>query len=81
MRLREYLTLVFLVDQLGLAGTLCCYAGQEEPAGPAAQITPSESDGGLIERWLEMVARVEAEGPDWVSPLVTVTPRLIQQLR
>ena len=32
MRLREYLTLVFLVDQLGLVGTLCCYAGQAEPA-------------------------------------------------
>jgi hypothetical protein len=29
---------------------------------PAAQITLSGSDGGLIERWLEMVARVEAEG-------------------
>jgi hypothetical protein len=32
MRLREYLTIVFLGDQLGLAGTVCCYAGQEEPA-------------------------------------------------
>jgi len=38
-------------------------------------------DSGFIERWLSMVTKTQAEQPHWVTPLVTVTPRLEQEFR
>jgi hypothetical protein len=81
MRSRDYLTTAFSVVLFGLVGTFCCYAGPEESEIPTEQIIPSQSNSGLIGRWLDMVTRIQAEQPSWVTPIVTVTPRLEQELR
>ena len=35
----------------------------------------------LIDNWLAMASRTQADQPHWVTPLVTVTPRLEQEVR
>lgn len=37
--------------------------------------------GDLLGAWLDMVERTQAAQPHWVTPLVTVTPRLEQEMR
>ena len=39
------------------------------------------SDEGFVASWLDMVSRTQAEQPHWMTPLVTVTPRLEQEFR
>src|ERR1700744_1967897 len=34
-----------------------------------------------VESWLDMVSATQAAQPNWMTPLVTVTPRLEQELR
>ncbi|MGO9452089.1 MAG: hypothetical protein ACLQDV_13770 [Candidatus Binataceae bacterium] len=55
-----------------------------------AQTSPSPSTGtvgfsdmveNFVNSWLAMVSRTQAEQPHWVTPLVTVTPRLEQEVR
>ena len=55
-----------------------------------AQTSPPASSGtggftdtiqGFVDSWLAMVSRTQAEQPHWVTPLVTVTPRLEQEVR
>ena len=36
---------------------------------------------GFVAEWLARVSRTQAEQPHWVTPLVTVTPRLEQEFR
>jgi len=46
---------------------------------------PDEQEAGksrsLLDRWLAMADRVQAEQPDWLSPLVTTSGRLKQEFR
>jgi len=49
---------------------------------------PPSSTGGFsdtvedfVNSWLAMVSRTQAEQPHWITPLVTVTPRLEQEVR
>src|SRR5438270_14089555 len=35
----------------------------------------------LIEEWQSRVSQTQAEQPHWITPLVTVTPRLEQEFR
>jgi hypothetical protein len=44
-----------------------------------AQIAPPRGD--VISSWLAMVGRIQDEQPHWMTPLVTVTPRLEQEFR
>jgi hypothetical protein len=37
--------------------------------------------GGFLDGWFQMASRTQAEQPHWITPLVTVTPRLEQELR
>ena len=37
--------------------------------------------GGVFRSWLEMVSASQAAQPNWMTPLVTVTPRLEQEFR
>ena len=48
-----------------------------------AQSTNSDSGpgDGFFPKWLEMVAKTQAEQPHWMTPVVTVTPRLEQEFR
>ena len=38
-------------------------------------------DPGPIGSWLDMVSATQAAQPSWMTPLVTVTPRLEQEFR
>ena len=38
-------------------------------------------EASLSSAWLSMVSRTQAEQPHWITPLVTVTPRLEQEFR
>ncbi len=48
-----------------------------------AQITNTDaaSGDGFFSKWLTMVSKTQAGQPHWITPLVTVTPRLEQELR
>jgi hypothetical protein len=47
-----------------------------------AQQTPAPApDGSFIDRYQARVLATQNEQPHWVTPLVTVTPRLEQELR
>jgi hypothetical protein len=39
------------------------------------------SDNGFFGSWLDKVSQIQSEQPHWVTPLVTVTPRLEQEVR
>ncbi len=47
---------------------------QEEPGFTGAL-------DGLVHSWLTMATRAQSEQPHWITPLVTVTPRLEQEVR
>jgi len=50
--------------------------------GTAASLPAQNgSSQNLLDRWLDRVSATQAEQPHWVTPLVTVTPRLEQELR
>jgi hypothetical protein len=55
------------------------------PAAQSAEPPPGPGLGGAIEglvnRWLAMVTRTQNDQPHWITPLVTVTPRLEQEYR
>lgn len=42
---------------------------------------PPSSTGDFFSRWFSMVASTQAEQPHWITPVVTVTPRLEQEFR
>lgn len=48
---------------------------------PGAAAGPTLIPGGLVESWLAMVTQTQAAQPHWITPLVTVTPRLEQEIR
>ncbi|MBU6402058.1 MAG: hypothetical protein KGS61_17205, partial [Verrucomicrobia bacterium] len=55
-------------------------------AGPPAETSPSDVAGaapsrGCLADWFAGVSRTQAEQPHWITPLVTVTPRLEEELR
>jgi hypothetical protein len=37
--------------------------------------------GGFLDTWFQMASRTQAEQPHWITPLLTVTPRLEQEVR
>jgi len=41
----------------------------------------SQDSNGFIHDWFSMVAATQADQPHWITPLVTVTPRLEQEFR
>ena len=41
----------------------------------------SASQSGFFRCWLKRVAETQAEQPHWITPVVTVTPRLEQEFR
>ena len=52
-------------------------------ASPAAVADPAppSSTAELFHHWISMVASTQAEQPHWITPVVTVTPRLEQEFR
>src|SRR5271156_1924659 len=50
------------------------------PAPPAPPLT-LYSGNDAISQWLNEVTKIQSEQPSWVTPVVTVTPRLEQEFR
>ena len=48
-----------------------------DPGNPA----PPSSRDNFFDRWFSMLAATQAEQPHWITPVVTVTPRLEQEFR
>lgn len=53
----------------------------DPPAGAAPAGSSSPAQPGFFADWLARVSKTQAEQPHWITPLVTVTPRLEQELR
>jgi len=53
----------------------------QEPSPPAESSSPSPAIVDYFRNWFVRVSKTQAEQPHWVTPLVTVTPRLEQELR
>jgi hypothetical protein len=55
------------------------------PAAPVAEAPTEPGFSGALEgfvnSWLTMVSRTQNDQPHWITPLVTVTPRLEQEYR
>jgi hypothetical protein len=47
----------------------------------SASAVRADPIGGFLESWFQMASRTQAEQPHWITPLVTVTPRLEQEVR
>lgn len=62
-----------------LAAFLLLAAGTPLRAQDASSDSSSRTD--IFSKWLNMVSRTQAEQPHWITPLVTVTPRLEQEFR
>ncbi len=43
--------------------------------------TRGSAQNGFFDTWLERVSETQAQQPHWITPLVTVTPRLEQEFR
>jgi hypothetical protein len=54
------------------------FAGEPPPV-PDVTLTPSS--GGFFSDWFARVDQAQADQPHWVTPIVTVTPRLEEELR
>jgi hypothetical protein len=61
-----------------------------EKSGAASEAPPAGTEGypafvttaeNFFDDWFKRVSKVQAEQPGWITPLVTVTPRLEQELR
>lgn len=70
--LKRGICLFLLCATLGLRPSRC----DEASAAPS----PPDKDS-LFQSWMGRVARTQAEQPHWITPVVTVTPRLEQEFR
>ena len=68
-----------------LAGLLLSVTAEpcraQEPSPPANAPPSSSPVVDYFRDWFPRVAKTQAEQPHWITPLVTVTPRLEQELR
>ena len=72
----------------GLASGASAGPNAENPpvqtSGPTAPGAPYSSEGGVsgyFANWFNRVNRAQASQPHWMTPLVTVTPRLEEEVR
>lgn len=63
----------------GLAGLLA--ASALLPQARAADDTQSKSDGGFFANWFARSDAAKESQPHWMTPIITVTPRLEQEFR
>lgn len=59
------------------------YAADFSPLKAPATAAPADqtAGGSFVDNWLAMVTATQAAQPHWMTPLVTVTPRLEQEVR
>ena len=70
----------------GLAGALLLLAVgtacRADDSSATQNANPSGNPvAGYFRNWFERVSQIQAEQPHWITPLVTVTPRLEEELR
>jgi hypothetical protein len=53
----------------------------DPPADSGSAAATPGAEPGFFDDWMARVSRTQAEQPHWITPLVTVTPRLEQELR
>ncbi|HUZ08038.1 MAG TPA: hypothetical protein VMV89_11185 [Candidatus Paceibacterota bacterium] len=71
----------FLIGAVALTiSVLPCHADVPDAGGPANPSSPSPFVS-CFSGWFARVSKTQAEQPHWITPLVTVTPRLEQELR
>jgi hypothetical protein len=87
---RDPLTIRWLGAAAGAAIALAPFGTHAQSAEPSVSLPAlaAPSNGPLtinpppaVESWLNMVSATQAAQPIWMTPLVTVTPRLEQELR
>lgn len=67
-------------ESVSIFGVGCVIAGLAMTlSSPAAQADPL--DLTIVNDWMAMATATQAQQPRWMTPLVTVTPRLEQELR
>jgi hypothetical protein len=78
----------FRIRWLGALGIVATFlapvCAQAQSASPLLTKAPPGGgyvDPGPIGSWLDMVSATQAAQPSWMTPLVTVTPRLEQEFR
>ena len=60
--------------------SLCCRAAETNSA--ASDLSSNQCPVlNFFDGWFDRVSRIQAEQPRWVTPLVTVTPRLEEEVR
>jgi hypothetical protein len=70
--------IAFLLLALGLTA---CAQDSLSTTSVSTQSETSNQDEDWITRWLHRVTEIQSEQPHWVTPVVTVTPRLEQEFR
>ncbi len=81
-----------IIRWLGAAGAIAlapvCARAQNAEVLPSLPVNAAPANGPLyfnppppVVSWLDMVSATQAAQPNWMTPLVTVTPRLEQELR
>ena len=87
---RDPLRIRWLGAAAGAAIALAPFCGRAQSAEPSVSLPAlaPPANGPLtfnpppaVESWLDMVSATQAAQPNWMTPLVTVTPRLEQELR
>ena len=87
---RDPLTIRWLGAAPGAVIALALFGARAQSAEPSVSLPAlaPPSNGPLnfnpspaVESWLDMVSATQAAQPNWMTPLVTVTPRLEQELR
>jgi hypothetical protein len=87
---RDPLTIRWLGAAPGAVIALALFGARAQSAEPSVSLPALAplSNGPLnfnpspaVESWLDMVSATQAAQPNWMTPLVTVTPRLEQELR
>ena len=69
--------LLTTADAESPAASLSGESGAVSGPGPSS----GASNDGFFQRWFAMASETQAQQPHWVTPVVTVTPRLEQEFR
>jgi hypothetical protein len=88
LRRREPRPVPWRIFGIGCAiGIACCHARAADLSVLNTTPVPSPNSGptspgrDFISSWLDMVSQTQNAQPHWITPLVTVTPRLEQEYR
>jgi hypothetical protein len=81
-------TVLFVLALLSSTGSVMADTGLIAPVVSPTDVTSTQqtgraasSDNYPFDNWLTKVSEIQSEQPHWVTPLMTVTPRLEQEIR